>query len=69
MEAILGGPIDIIFFCLALCAGVILRIIGGFVIENTLEANIKLISRFAALASLVVLAIGLVCSVHIARSG
>jgi len=69
MEAILGGPIDIIFFCLAFCAGVIFRVVGGIFIKNTLEANIIFINNFASFASLAVLAIGLVCSVHIAKSG
>ena len=68
MEAILGGPIDIIFFCLAFGAGGLLANIGSRYIENTPEANIKLLNRCASFASFLVLVIGLVCSVHIARS-
>ena len=68
MEAVLGGPIDIIFFCLAFCAVTIFCVIGGGFIENTPGANINLMNKFATFASLVVFVIGVLCSVHIARS-
>jgi len=68
MEVVLGGPIDIIFFCLACCAVVNLCVIGGGFIENTPGANINLMNKFATFGSLVVFVIGVVCSVHIARS-
>jgi hypothetical protein len=68
MEAVLGGPIDIIFFCLAFCAVTNFCVIGRLFIANTPEANIKLMNRFATFASVVVFVIGVVCSVHIARS-
>ena len=69
MEAILGGPIDIIFFCLAFSMYGIFQYAGSALIKNTPEANIMLLKGFSSVAYVGVLVIGLVCSVHIAKSG